>query len=133
MFHALGEVQVSAMPFLLTILAAFALCFVTFAVAALLDSTQDNWLVRAVQRARMSTTRMPRMLKRRHVDIARYVHAFTPGELREQIATCHGCSRVSTCDRALQSQSLASRSSFSFCPNRPSIERYFNTPARVAA
>lgn len=133
MFHALGEVQVSAMPFLLTILGAFALCFVTFAVAALFDSGQDNWLVRAGQRARLSTTRMHRMLKRRHIDVGRYVGAFTPGELREQIATCRECSRGSTCDRALQSRAQASRSSFSFCPNRPSIERYFNTPARVPA
>jgi hypothetical protein len=129
MLHALGAVEVSATPFLLTILAAFALCFVTFAVAALLDSNQDTWLVRAGQRTRLARTRMHRMLKRRHIDVARYVGVFTPAELRGQVAACHECSRGSTCDRALRSRSHASRSSFSFCPNRPSIERYFNTPA----
>lgn len=133
MFHALGEVQVSAMPFVLTILVAFALCFVTFAVAALLDSEQDTWLVRAGQRARLSTTRMHRMLKRRHVDAGRYVRAFTAGELREQIRTCGNCSLGALCDRALNSRAPAARSSFSFCPNRPAIERYLNAPARAAA
>jgi hypothetical protein len=38
MFYALGAVEVSAAPYLWTILTLFAACVLTLAVAALLDS-----------------------------------------------------------------------------------------------
>ena len=123
MFYALGAVEVSAAPYLWAILTLFAACVLTLAVAALLDSDAETWLVRAGQRARLSRTRMRRMLKRRHVDIGAYARSLSVPEIKEQVSICRHCGLVDLCDRALQSRG-PSRSAFSFCPNRPAIERH---------
>ncbi len=133
MIYALGSVEVSAAPYLLTILTAFVACLLVFAVAALLDSEQDTWLVRAGQRARLSTTRMRRMLKRRGVDIADYTSALTLAQIREQVRVCQTCGLVDLCDRALDSRAAGSRSSFSFCPNQSPIQRYLASLAHAGA
>lgn len=132
MSYALGYVQVSAAPYVLTLLVALAACIVVIAAAALLDSEQDTWLVRAGQRARLFTTRMNRMLKRRHIDATGYVGMLSLAELRGQIATCQNCGLADLCDNALRSRAASSsRSAFSFCPNRPAIERYLSARAPV--
>lgn len=123
MFHALGAVEVSAAPYVWTILTVFAACVLTLAVASLLDSDQETWLVRAGQRVRLSRTRMGRMLRRRHVDIGAYARSLSVPAIKEQISTCRHCGLVDLCDRALGSRG-PSRSAFSFCPNRPAIERH---------
>lgn len=132
MIYALGSVQVSVMPYLLTILAAFALCLLVFAATSLLDSDAETWPVRATQRARLRRSRMYRMLKRRHVDIAGYARSLPVAELKEQIQACRDCGMTNVCDRALKSRG-PSRSVFSFCPNRPAIERYLfdRTPISI--
>jgi hypothetical protein len=51
MFEALGLVQVSAAPYVATILTGLAICVLALAALALRDSEQDTWLARAVRRA----------------------------------------------------------------------------------
>jgi hypothetical protein len=132
MFPALGMVEVSATPYLLTILAAFALCLLTFAVFALVDSSAETWPVRALQRGRLRASRMHRMLKRRHVDVAAYARSLDVIELKQQLQKCRDCGLSGLCDRALKSRA-PSRSVFSFCPNRPAIEHYLVERAPVSA
>ena len=123
MFYALGSVQVTAAPLLWTLLVAFSACVLVIAAAALLDSNANTWPVRAVQRVRLSTTRMHRMLRRRQVAIGAYTRGLSVTELKEQIDTCTHCGLVDLCDRALGAEGNG-RSAFSFCPNRPAIERH---------
>ena len=132
MSPALGFVPVSVTPYLLTILGAFALCLLTFAVVALLDSTAETWPVRALQRARLRASRMHRMLTRRHIDVAGYARSLEAVELKHQLDTCRHCGLTAMCDRALTSHA-SSRSAYSFCPNRPAIGRYLieRTPVSV--
>ena len=130
MFYALGSVEVSAAPYLWTILTLFAACVLTLAIAAVLDSDEDTWLVRAGQRIRLSRTRMRRMLRRRHVDLGAYARSLSVAEMKDQISTCRTCGLVDLCDRALESRG-PSRSVFSFCPNRPAIERHLFPLARL--
>jgi len=132
MFTAVGMVEVSATPYLLTILAAFALCLVTFAGFALFDSNAETWLVRAVQRGRLRASRMYRMLKRRHADVAAYARSLDVIALKQQLQKCRDCGLSALCDRALKSRA-PSRSVFSFCPNRPTIEHYLIERAPVSA
>ena len=130
MFYALGSVEVSAAPYLWTILTLFTACVLTLAVAALLDSNAENGLVHAGQRVRLSRTRMRRMLKRRHVNLGAYARSLTVAEMKDQISTCQHCGLTDLCDRALESRG-PSRSAFSFCPNRPAIERHLFPLARL--
>ena len=130
MFYALGAVEVSAAPYVWTILTVFTACVLTLVVASLLDSDAETWLVRAGQRVRLSRTRMGRMLERRRVDLGAYVRALSVAELKAQISTCRHCGLVDLCDRALGSRG-PSRSAFSFCPNRPAIERHLFPLARL--
>lgn len=131
MLQALGSVQVSAMPYVLTILTLFAACVLIFAFATLLDSDRESALVRVIQRARLSRTRMRVMLRRRHVGLDAYARSLSVLEMKRQIRTCRNCGLADLCDRALQSRG-PSRSVFSFCPNRPAIERFLY-PARLRA
>lgn len=130
MLHALGAVQVSAAPYLLTILTAFTACVLILAYAALMDSDAETVLVRAGQRLRLSQSRMGRMLRRRHAGVAAYAKSLSVVELKRQVAQCRGCGLTQLCDRALAGNG-ASRSSFSFCPNRNAIERFLGE-ARAA-
>jgi len=132
MFPALGMVEVSATPYLLTILAAFALSLLVFAGLALFDSNAETWPVRALQRGRLRASRMYRMLKRRHVDVAAYARSLDVIELKQQLRICEHCGLTALCDRAMKSRA-PSRSAFSFCPNRPSIEHYLVERAPVSA
>lgn len=124
MLYALGAVQVSAAPYLLTLLIAFAGCVLVLVVATLLDSDADTALVRAAQFGRLWRTRMPRMLKRRQVDVWAYARSLSLPALKEQIAVCERCGLEDLCDRALRSRAPGARSTFSFCPNRPAIQRH---------
>jgi len=132
MSPALGYVQISVAPYLVTIFAAFALCLLTLALVALFDSTAETWPVRSLQRARLLTSRMYRMLKRRHVDVAGYARSLDVIELKQQLQTCERCGLTGLCDRAMQSHA-PSRSAFSFCPNRPIIDHYLVERAPVSA
>lgn len=130
MLHAVGAVEVSVTPYVLTILTAFAACVLILAYAALMDSDAETALVRAGQRLRLGRSRMGRMLRRRHVALPAYARALSVVEIKRQLQTCKGCGLTDLCDRALDARG-PSRSSFSFCPNRPGIERYLAgaTPA----
>lgn len=132
MLHALGAVQVSAAPYLLTILTAFAACVLILAYAALMDSDAETLLVRAGHKLRLSQSRMGRMLRRRHVSVPAYARSLAVVELKRQIAQCQGCGLTPLCDRALAGNG-ASRSTFSFCPNRNAIERFLAPYGRLHA
>lgn len=132
MFHALGEVQLSVAPYIWTLFTVLAACIFVLAWAALADSGAETWPVRAVQRWRLGRTRMVRMLRRRHVPVGAYVRLLPVAQLKEQIQTCQTCGLDDLCDRALAGPG-PSRSVFSFCPNRPVIERCLMSPARAAA
>ena len=132
MFHALGSVEISAMPYVATLLIALAFCVLTFAGAALLDSDRDNALVRLGQRLRLRSTRMHRMLQRRGIQAGPYVRTLGVVQVRSQIATCRACGSQQLCDRALASRGGAnSHSRFTFCPNRPALERYLDPRAQI--
>lgn len=130
MLHAVGSVEVSVTPYVMTIFVAFAACLLILAYAALMDSDAETLLVRAGQKLRMGRSRMGRMLRRRHVNVAAYARTLSVVEIKAQLQTCRSCGLTDLCDRALDARG-ASRSSFSFCPNRPEIERYLAgaTPA----
>lgn len=131
MSPALGFVQVSVTPYLLTILATFALCLLMLAVLALFDSDLERWPVRLLQRARLRGSRMYRMLKRRHVDVPGYARSLAVAELKQQLRTCENCGLVRLCDRACSTRA-PSRSAFSFCPNRLAIESYLVSRSPVS-
>lgn len=132
MLYALGSVQVSATPYLLTIFGAFAVCLLILAYAALMDSEAEIALVRAAQRLRLARSRMGRMLRRRHVSVPAYARALSVVELRRQVALCRDCGLTDLCDRALRGTG-PSRSAFSFCPNRTAIERFAYPHGRLHA
>lgn len=132
MLHAVGAVEVSATPYLLTIFAAFAACLLVLAYAALMDSDAETVLVRAGQGLRLRRSRMGRMLRRRHVGVAAYARGLSVAAIKQQLRACQSCSLTDLCDRALDARG-PSRSSFSFCPNRPDIERYLALRARPLA
>ena len=135
MYYAPGSVEISAAPYLWTILTVFAACVLLLASAALLDSELDTWVVRAGQSVRLMRARLGRMLKRRHVTRSNYVRLLTVAEIRRQIQVCEGCSCTDLCDRALNSEATRDgepRSRYSFCPNHPEIDRYLGTgPVRA--
>jgi len=132
MFYAPGSAEISAAPYLWTILTTFAACVLLLASAALLDSELDTWAVRAGQNVRLMRTRLGRMLKRRHVTRSNYTRLLTVAEIRRQIQVCQGCSCTDLCDRALDSRAVEPRSRYSFCPNHPAIDRYLGTgPVRA--
>lgn len=132
MLHALGAVEVSATPYVLTILAALAGCLLILAYATLMDSDAETVFVRAGQQLRLSQSRMGRMLRRRHVDVGAYARSLTVVEMKRQVALCRGCGLTDLCDRALAGHG-ASRSSFSFCPNRNAIEHFMFPLGRLHA
>ena len=80
----------------------------------------------------MPWLRMFRMLRRRHVDVAGYARVQGAVELGRQLRACEDCRHTAVCDRALKSRA-PSRSSYSFCPNRPAIERYLIRRAHIQA
>ena len=132
MLYALGSVQVSAAPYLLTIFTALAACVLILAWAALVDSDAETLLVRAGHKLRLSQSRMGHLLRRRHVDVAAYAKSLTVVELKRQVAQCRDCGLTELCDRALAGNG-ASRSSFSFCPNRSAIDRFLAPLGRLHA
>lgn len=133
MFYALGAVQVSAMPYLVILLSTLAFCILMLAGATLLDSDAEAWPVRAMQRARLRTTRMEQMLRRRNIDVGAYARGLPVAELKAQIATCRSCGLTDLCDRCLESRVPATSASFSFCPNRPAVERRLEPRVVVTA
>ena len=132
MLYAVGSVGVSATPYILTIFGAFAACLLILAYAALMDSDAETVLVRAGQTLRLSRSRMGRMLRRRHVVLPAYARTLSVVEIKKQLRTCRNCGLTDLCDRALDARG-PSRSSFSFCPNRPTIERYLAGAAPALA
>lgn len=130
MLHAIGSVQISAAPYVMTILTVLVTCIVILAWASLLDSDLDTPLARAIQKVRLSRSRMGRMLRRRHVSVAAYANSLPMLEMKQQVQTCRNCRLQDLCDRALAGRG-PSRSSFSFCPNRPAIERHLAPLVRL--
>ena len=102
---------------------------VTFGILAILafvtlrDTDEDTWLVRAYQGLRLRSTRMSRLLRRRHVGVGEYVRSLPVAEVKAQIARCQGCACKALCDRALGSIAPCT-SRYSFCPNTEPVDRF---------
>lgn len=134
MFHALGSVEVSAAPYLWTILTALAACVLILAVAALLDADSEMPLVRVAQRLRLSRTRMAHMLRRRGIPLGGYAGRLSAATMKRQAELCGRCDSAALCDRALRARAGAhSHSHFTFCPNQPAIERFLLERAHIQA
>ena len=132
MFYAPVSAEISAAPYIWTILTVFAACVLLLASAALLDSELDTWVVRLGLHVRLMRARLGRMLTRRRITPSNYARLLTVAEIRRQILVCQGCSCTDLCDRALDSRAVEPRSRYSFCPNHPAIDRYLGTgPVRA--
>lgn len=122
--YAAETFHLSMAPYVLMLSAILLTCVAIIFMATLMDSDADTGLVRVWQHARLSTTRMRRMLRRRGIAPGAFVRSQSVPDLREQINLCRECLQHELCDRALASVKLSSHATFSFCPNRPAIERY---------
>lgn len=132
MFYALGSVEVSAMPYVATILTLFAACVLVLVSAALLDADSEMPLVRLAQRARLSGMRLGRMLRREGIAVRDYAGTLSAATLRQQALTCGQCSQTRLCDRALAGRrGPNSHTHFTFCPNQPAIARYLDPRSRI--
>lgn len=122
--YAAETLNISMAPYVLMLSAILMTCIAVIFMAAVMDSDTENGLVRGWQYAALSTTRMRRMIRRRGIPLWDYLGAFAVPELREQRARCRECSQHELCDQALASAKLSGHATFSFCPNRPTIERF---------
>ena len=127
--YAAETINISMAPYVLVLMAILLTCVAIIFMATLMDSDADTVLVRAWQHARLSGTRMRRMLKVRGIDVGEYVRRYTVPELREQVDACQECLQHELCDRALESSRLGGETALSFCPNRPAVERYLAASA----
>ena len=133
MFYALGSVEVSALPYVATILTLFAACVLVFATAALLDSDSEMPLVRLAQSGRLSAMRLGGMLQRQGIAVRDYAATLSSATLRRQALTCQQCSQTRRCDRALAGRGGPnSHTRFTFCPNQPAIARYLDPRSRIS-
>lgn len=133
MFYALGSVEVSAMPYVATILTLFTACVLVLVTAALLDSDSEMPLVRLAQRARISGLRLGRMLRRQGVTVRDYAGTLSAATLQRQALACRQCSQTQLCDRALAGNGGPnSHTRFTFCPNQPAIARYLDPRSHIS-
>jgi hypothetical protein len=132
MSYALGVAEVSAAPYVWTILTALAACVLILAIAALLDAGSEMPLVRFAQQLRLSRTRMGRMLRRRGIRVGAYAGSLSAVTLQRQAAICGRCGSTAMCDRALRSRGGAhSHTRYTFCPNQDAVERYLIERAHI--
>lgn len=123
MIYSFYSSHVSLMPQVLALEFLVVLCVSALALLALQDSDESTWLVRAYLRRKLSGTRYMKMLKQCRIDPANYLRAVPVADIKRQASVCRSCPNTVLCDRSLGK--CTTNTDFSFCPNRPSIDRFF--------
>lgn len=111
---------VSAAAALLLVFAVLigGIIFVTARIARA-ESAKVASRIRAV----LERVRLPRMLKKRGIDVERYVQATEPAELRTQVTRCEACPSVEKCEEVLAQPLAPPPQDFAFCPNDDAIAK----------
>lgn len=108
--------------FVYTVILAFLLSLTALAVLSFIDHDRGQKLLRTCLGNRLASTRMFKMLERRHIAPLSYIQETGIADLRAQIRTCRNCSRQDMCDESLYDIGVR-QPNFSFCPNRRTVEK----------
>lgn len=115
--------------------AGFYLLLITvilfFALVGLIGIINTNFRagqrLRAALLERIKLLRLGRMLKRRGIDTATFLHEAGFHDIETNIRNCESCGKIKECDAVLE-VSAAQSGDLSFCPNDKVLKKYSKRP-----
>lgn len=114
--------SISNLLLVVAILLVIAIIGATFFIA-MSSSMAVGIRLRRLLGARLEVLPFQRMLKKRNVDIGKYLHEAPIADIEQALQNCERCQNLRKCDETL-TQDSSGQQDYSFCPNTPLIEGF---------
>ncbi|MBX6419762.1 MAG: hypothetical protein IRZ06_01975 [Nevskia sp.] len=119
-----------ATPFIAAVLLSFLFALAAVSVLTFLDTERGQRWQRAWLGRRLAHSRMRGMLAAHGIEPQTYLQQTPVAQMRAQLRVCRECPYRQRCARVCDTaRHFRSGRDYSFCPNRPAIERFLRDRA----